>query len=166
MLEVAKVLFCPPPSPPYKIGTSYKLGLTFSLGGQSAWQSSNFCLYFKNSRKGLIFKGSNESLNSSIVFTPLSLLSSYHYHMIIKFIFGNKAKSFLAKYELNTSYYTGVIETSLWLPRWIYCCSNKVSCCLRAMWLMLIAPLKASWQTWIQYSLRLRIYWGFTMVTM
>ena len=30
--------------------------------------------------------------------------------MIIEFIFGNKAKSFLAKYELNTSYYTGVIE--------------------------------------------------------
>ena len=30
--------------------------------------------------------------------------------MIIEFIFGNKAKSFLAKYELSTSYYTGVTE--------------------------------------------------------
>ena len=45
--------------------------------------------------------------------------------MIIEFIFGNKAKSFLAKYELNTSYYTAVIETSLWLPVADTCCPTE-----------------------------------------
>ena len=34
--------------------------LTF-LGGQNVWQNGNFCSYFENSRKGPIFKASNES---------------------------------------------------------------------------------------------------------